>query len=66
MATGKVKWFDTQKGHGVIQMENGKEIFVHHKAIQGHRFESLKEGEMVEFEIRQGSEGVYAESVVKL
>ena len=65
MATGKVKWFDTQKGIGVIQMESGKEIFVHHKAIQGPGFKSLVEGDMVEFEILQGSKGEYAESVIK-
>ena len=66
MAKGKVKWFNSQKGYGFIEMENGKDIFVHHKAIQGHGFKTLDEGENVEFEIRQSPKGQHAENVVKL
>ena len=66
MAKGKVKWFNSQKGYGFIEMENGKDIFVHHKAIQGTGFRSLDEGESVEFEIRQGPKGEHAENVVRL
>ncbi|HLP62178.1 MAG TPA: cold shock domain-containing protein [Candidatus Deferrimicrobium sp.] len=66
MATGKVKWFNSQKGYGFIEMENGKDIFVHHKSIQGQGFKTLNEGEAVEFEIRQSPKGEHAENVVRL
>jgi CspA family cold shock protein len=65
MATGTVKWFNSQKGYGFIEMENGKDIFVHYNAIQGHGFKSLDEGEKVEFEIRQSDKGEHAENVTK-
>lgn len=65
MANGKVKWFNAQKGYGFIEMENGKDIFVHHNAIVGSGFKSLDEGEFVEFEIRQGDKGDYADKVVR-
>jgi len=63
---GKVKWFNSQKGYGFIEMEDGKDIFVHHKAIQGQGFKSLDEGENVEFEVRQSPKGQHAENVVKI
>jgi len=66
MAKGKVKWFNSQKGYGFIEMENGKDIFVHYNAIQGHGFKSLDEGEQVEFDIRQSPKGEQAENVVKV
>jgi cold shock protein len=68
MARGTVKWFDSKKGCGVIEIDAGKEIFVHHNAIQGHRFESLNAGDRVEFEIRQDIKGEpdLAENVVKI
>ncbi|UCH97665.1 MAG: cold-shock protein [Candidatus Aminicenantes bacterium] len=65
MANGTVKWFDSRKGYGFIEMENGKDIFVHHKAIQGHGFKSLDEGERVRFEIRQGDKGDHAANVIR-
>ncbi|HLP44567.1 MAG TPA: cold shock domain-containing protein [Candidatus Deferrimicrobium sp.] len=66
MAQGKVKWFNSQKGYGFIAMENGKDIFVHHKAIQGSGYKSLDEGDQVEFEIRNSDKGDHAENVVKI
>jgi CspA family cold shock protein len=65
MASGKVKWFNAQKGYGFIEMENGKDIFVHHKSIQGQGFKSLDEGENVVFDIRQGDKGDYADNVTR-
>ena len=65
MATGTVKWFNPQKGYGFIEMEGGKDIFVHYNSIQGHGFKSLDEGEQVNFEIRNSPKGEHAENVIK-
>jgi CspA family cold shock protein len=65
MATGTVKWFNSQKGYGFIEMEDGKDIFVHYNSIQGQGFKSLDEGEKVRFEVRNSSKGEHAENVTK-
>ena len=66
MARGKVKWFNNQKGYGFITPENGKDVFVHHTAIQGGGFKTLEEGQEVEFEIEQGPKGEQAKNVNKV
>lgn len=66
MAKGKVKWFNNQKGYGFITPEEGKDVFVHHTAIQGEGYKSLEEGQEVEFEIKTGPKGEQAVNVVKL
>jgi CspA family cold shock protein len=66
MTQGTVKWFNSQKGYGFIALENGKDIFVHHNAIQGSGYKSLDEGDQVQFEIRQSDKGDHAENVVKM
>jgi CspA family cold shock protein len=66
MAKGSVKWFSNQKGYGFITPENGKDVFVHHTAIQGDGYKSLEEGQQVEFEIEKGPKGEQAINVVKL
>ncbi|MDD4957251.1 MAG: cold shock domain-containing protein [Candidatus Omnitrophica bacterium] len=67
MARGTVKWFNNQKGYGFITPEDaGKDVFVHHSAIQGEGYKSLDEGQAVEFEIKQGPKGAEAANVVKL
>ena len=66
MAQGIVKWFNDQKGYGFITPENGKDVFVHHSAIQGDGYKSLGEGQKVEFDITTGPKGEQATNVVKL
>ncbi|MCX2493082.1 cold-shock protein [Pedobacter sp. PF22-3] len=65
MATGKVKWFNTQKGFGFIVQEDNKDIFVHFKDVLGG-IESLKENDTVEFEVADGRKGLQAVNVKKV
>ncbi len=64
--SGKVKWFDAQKGYGFIEREDGDDVFVHFSAIKDEGFKTLEEGEDVEFEIVEGDRGPQAANVVKL
>lgn len=67
MPRGTVKWFSDQKGYGFVTPEDGsKDVFVHHTAIKGDGFRSLREGQQVEFEITQGPKGPQASNVTKL
>jgi CspA family cold shock protein len=66
MAKGKVKWFSNQKGYGFISLEDGKDVFVHHTAIQGEGYKTLAENQEVEFEVVAGTKGDQAANVVKL
>ncbi|MCG3153704.1 MAG: Cold shock-like protein CspA [bacterium] len=66
METGTVKWFNEAKGYGFIQRENGQDVFVHFKAINGDGFKTLTEGEKVQFEVQQGPKGLSASNVVRL
>lgn len=51
MQTGTVKWFNSEKGFGFIEVEGGDDVFVHFSAIEGEGFKTLDEGQSVEFEI---------------
>ncbi|MBO9609131.1 MAG: cold-shock protein [Paenibacillaceae bacterium] len=66
METGTVKWFNAEKGFGFIEVEGGKDVFVHFSAIVGDGYKSLDEGQRVEFNVVQGNRGPQAENVVKL
>ena len=63
MATGKVKWFNSQKGYGFIEVEGGRDVFVHYSAISSSGFKTLEEGQQVEFEIVDGQKGPQAANV---
>ena len=64
MSTGTVKWFNESKGFGFITpSDGGKDVFVHFSAIQSGGFRTLKEGQVVEFEIESGPKGPQATQV---
>jgi CspA family cold shock protein len=64
MPTGTVKWFNDDKGYGFITPDDGgKDLFVHHSAIAGGGFRSLKEGAKVEYESSEGPKGPNAVNV---
>ena len=66
LAQGTVMWFSDQKGYGFIAVEGGKDVFVHHTAIQGEGFKTLSEGQRVSFDITTGPKGEQAANVVKM
>ncbi|HWJ80139.1 MAG TPA: cold-shock protein [Niallia sp.] len=65
MNTGKVKWFNAEKGFGFIESSEGQDVFVHFSAIQTEGFKTLEEGQEVTFEIVEGNRGPQASNVTK-
>jgi cold shock protein len=65
MATGKVKWFNEKKGYGFIEQEGGKDVFVHYEATTMDGFKTLKEGEIVNFDVVEGAKGPQAANVTR-
>ena len=65
MARGTVKWFNDSKGYGFIAQSAGDDVFVHFSQILGDGFRTLKEGQEVEFELRETDRGLQAEQVVR-
>jgi CspA family cold shock protein len=66
MATGKVKWFNEQKGYGFISRDDGDDVFVHFSEINASGFKTLAEDQAVTFEIKEGPKGLQATNVVAL
>ena len=64
--TGTVKWFNESKGFGFIAQENGPDVFAHFSAISGSGFNTLAEGQRVEFTVTQGQKGPQAENIVAI
>ena len=65
MNTGKVKWFNAEKGYGFITSSEGKDVFVHFSAIQCEGYKTLDESQAVTFEIVESDRGPQAANVVK-
>ena len=61
---GTVKWFNSSKGFGFIEREDGKDVFVHYSAISSSGYRSLEEGQQVEFTVVEGQKGPQAQDVV--
>ena len=58
MTIGTVKWFNSQKGYGFIQPEDGsKDVFVHISAVERAGMDGLQEGQKLSFELEQGQRG---------
>jgi CspA family cold shock protein len=64
VASGTVKWFNSEKGYGFISQDNGgPDVFAHYSAIQATGYRELAEGQKVEFEITQGQKGPQADNI---
>ena len=66
MKQGTVKWFNSEKGFGFIEIDGENDVFVHFSAIQGEGFKTLDEGQKVEFEVVDGNRGPQAANVTKI
>jgi cold shock protein len=65
MATGIVKWFNSEKGFGFIEQDGGgADVFAHYSNIAAQGFRELQEGQKVQFDITQGQKGPQAENIV--
>jgi cold shock protein len=65
MATGTVKWFNSEKGYGFIEVEGSDDVFVHYSAIEGEGFKTLEEGQTVNFDVEDGQKGPQAANVTR-
>jgi CspA family cold shock protein len=63
--TGKVKWFNENKGYGFILQDGGRDVFVHYSEIKAEGYRTLSEGEEVEFEVLESPKGPQAKEVVR-
>ena len=63
MPSGKVKWFNADKGYGFIETEGSEDVFVHFSSIAGEGYRNLNEGDSVEFDIEKDAKGPRAANV---
>jgi CspA family cold shock protein len=63
MSSGTVKWFNDAKGYGFIAADDGPDVFVHHRQIQGQGHKTLVEGQRVQFDVQDGPKGLSANNV---
>ncbi|CAM3719321.1 cold-shock protein [Erysipelothrix urinaevulpis] len=63
MSTGKVKFFNAEKGYGFITIEGGQDVFVHYSAIEVDGYKTLEEGQEVSFDVVEGPRGEQAANV---
>ena len=63
--TGKVKWFNNERGYGFILGDDDKEVFVHYSGIVGKGFKELAKGDSVDYEIIETKRGVQAVNVLR-
>ena len=63
---GKIKWFNSKKGFGFIEQDQGDDVFVHYSVIDMPGFTTLDEGEPVEFEMRENDKGLSATRVSRI
>lgn len=61
---GSVKWFNSAKGFGFIELDGEKDVFVHFSEISATGYRSLEEGQRVEFTVVDGQKGPQAQNVV--
>jgi CspA family cold shock protein len=66
MEKGTVKWFNESKGFGFIARENGQDVFVHYRVIAGDGFQSLNDGDQVQFDVTEGPKGLRAVEVSRV
>lgn len=64
MATGTVKWFNDAKGYGFITPDaSGEDLFAHFSAIKMDGFKTLKQGQRVTFDLKEGEKGKQADNI---
>ena len=63
LSKGRVKWFNDKRGYGFISQDTGEDVFIHYSEITGEGYKTLKEGELVEFEVTTGEKGLQAHAL---
>lgn len=63
MQAGTIKWFNNAKGWGFIEVGSEDDVFIHYSQLEGQGYKTLEQGQQVEFELRDGPKGVWAENV---